>query len=135
MIITDLKEPSPSKPSVKCDSQETKLTRNEILQRISKKRWNMHTGDMVEFPPLNCKDDLAAWIARVEEDLMTGDVIPRSQWADAAILYLAGYEPLNMLMKQQQARRMEAGGLDIWIWEDFQEALSQVLGKASIQII
>lgn len=136
MIIFDSTEPSPSKPSVKChcDSQEIKLTRDEILHRISKKRWNMSTGDMVEFPPLNCRDDLAAWIARVEEDLKTGDVIPRSQWADAAILYLAGYEPLNMLMRQQRARRMEAGGLDLWIWEDFQESLSQVLGKSSIQI-
>jgi hypothetical protein len=86
---------------------------------------------MVEYPPLNCRDDLAAWIARVEEDLMTGG-IPRSQWADAAILYLAGYEPLNMLMRQQRARRMEAGGLDFWIWVDFQESLSQVLGKVII---
>ena len=87
---------------------------------------------MVEFPPLNCKDDLPAWIARVEEDLMTGG-IPRSQWADAAILYLAGYEPLNMSMRKQRARRLEAGGLlDLWNWEEFQEWLSQVLGKVPI---
>jgi len=112
-----------------CDSHETKLSREDLLKRISKKRWNISTGDVVEFPPLNCRDDLAAWVARVEGDLMTGDVIPRSQWADAAILYLADHEPLNMLMRQQRARRMEAGGLDIWMWEDFQESLSQVLGK------
>jgi len=30
--------------------------------------------NMVELPPLNRRDDLAEWIARVEEDLM--DVIP-----------------------------------------------------------
>jgi hypothetical protein len=58
--------------------------------------------------------------------------IPRSQWADAAILYLAGYEQLNMSMRKQRARRMEVGGLDLWIWEDFQESLSQVLGKVLI---
>ena len=112
-----------------------KLNGEEILQRIKKKRWNNITGDMVEFPPLNCRDDLKAWIARVEEDLMTGDPIPRSQWADAAIMYLASYKPLNMLMRQQRARMMEAGGSDIWIWEDFLVYLSQVLGKVPIQTI
>ena len=130
-MTSDSGEPSPYKPYTHCDSHETKLTRKEILQRISKKRWNMLTGDMVEFPPLNCRDDLAAWIARVEEDLMTV-VIPRSQWADAAILYLDGYEPLNKLMRQQRALRMEVCGLNIWTWEDFQESLSQVLGKVPI---
>ena len=89
----------------------------------------------MDFPPLNCRDDLEAWIARVEEDLTTGDTIPRSQWADAAILYLASYDALNMSMRQQRTRRMEAGGSDIWIWEDFQESLSQVLGKFPIQTI
>jgi len=77
----------------------------------------------MEFPPLNSIDDLPEWIARVEEDL--GDVIPRSQWADAAIIYLVGYEALKM--RQQRERRMEAGASDIWIWEDFQKSLSQVL--------
>ena len=101
---------------------------------IIKKRLNISTGDMIRLPPLNCKDDLGAWIARVEEDLMTIDVIPRSQWAYAAIFYLDDYEPLKMSMRQQ-ASRMEAGGLDVWIWEDFQESLSQVLGKVPIQII
>ena len=91
-----------------------------------KKRWNMPTR---EFPPLNCRDDLAAWIARVEEDLMKADVMPRSQWADGAILYLAGYEPLNMLIRRQRARKIEAGGLSMWTWEVFQESLSQLLGK------
>ena len=105
-----------------------KLSREEILQRISNKRRNM-----VDFPPLNCRNDLEAWIARVEEDMMTGDTIPRSQWSDAAMLYLAGYKALDMLMRQQRARRMEAGGSDIWIWEDFQESLSQVLSKFLIQ--
>ena len=137
IILTEL---SPSKSSTvtghSSDNHETKLlTREEILQSISKKRWNMTTGDMVEFPPLNCKDDLAAWIARVEEDLIMLD-IPRSQWADAAIIYLpvtGGYESLGAVMRLQRARRMETSGLDIWIWEDFQESLSQVLGKVSIQ--
>ena len=129
MIIWDLTEPSPSKPSTVIRCNEIILTREEILQRISKKRWTI-TGDLVEFPPLNCKDDLAAWIARVEEHQR--DVIPRSQWADGAILYLADCEALNMLMRQQRARRMGAG-LDIWIWEDFQEYLSQVLGNVLIQ--
>ena len=92
----------------------------------------MPAGDtMDEFPPMNCKDDLVAWIARVEKDVMTEE----SQWADAAILYLAGYEPLNMLTRQQQACRVEAGGSDKWVWEDFQESLCQVLGKVSIQTI
>lgn len=126
MII--LTEPSPSKP--KC-SNETMLTREEIQKRISRKRWNI-SGDKVEFPPLNCREDLAAWIARVEESLR--DVVPRSQWADAAILYLADYDPLNMLMREQRARRIGTGG-DIWIWEDFQESLFQVLGKVTIQTI
>jgi hypothetical protein len=129
MIVSDSTD-KPSTLAVQCHDYETnlKLTQKEILQRISKKRY-MPTGDLVEFPALKCKDDLVAWIARVEEDLMTGG-IPRSQWADAAIPYLAGYEPVNML---QRARRMEAGGLDIWTWEDFQESLSQVLGKVPIQ--
>jgi hypothetical protein len=127
MIISDSTEPGLYKPS----DHETNLTREEILQRISKKRWNI-TGDMVEFPPLNCKDDLVAWIARVEEDV--GDIIPRSQWADAAILYLAGYDPLNMSMRRRRACRVGAGR-DIWIWEDFKESLSQVLGKVPIQTI
>jgi hypothetical protein len=130
MIISNSTEASPSKDSKPSTVNETMLSRGEILQRISKKRWNI-TGDMVDFPPLNCRDDLAAWIARVKEDL---DVIPRSQWADAAILYLAGYEALNLSMRQQRARRMGAGG-DIWIWEDFQDSLSQVLGKIPIQTI
>ena len=131
MIISDSTETSPSKDS---KSSTLKLSREEINQRVSKKRWNI-TGDMVDFPPLNCRDDLEAWIARVEEDLTTGDTIPRSQWADAAILYLASYDALNMSMRQQRTRRMEAGGSDIWIWEDFQESLSQVLGKFPIQTI
>ena len=129
MIISDSTETSPSKDS---KSSTLKLSREEINQRVSKKRWNI-TGDMVDFPPLNCRDDLEAWIARVEEDLLTGDTIPRSQWSDAAILYLDSYEALNMLMRQQRDRRMEAGGSDIWIWEDFQESLSQVLSKFPIQ--
>ena len=84
-----------------------------------------------KFPPLNCKAHLPAWIARVEKDLKAGG-IPRSQWADTAILFLAGYEPLNKLMRQVQARRKEAGrfaGLNMWTWKDFKESLSQVLGK------
>jgi len=127
MIIFDSTEPSLSKPPTGTHCHETNLTREEMNQRIGKKRYNMQTANMVKFPQLNCLDDLAAWIARVEEDLM--DVIPRSQWADATILYLASYEPLNMLMKQKRARRMEAGGSDIWIWEDFQKSLSQELEK------
>ena len=86
----------------------------------------------MDFPPLNCRNDLEAWIARVEEDMMTGDTIPRSQWSDAAMLYLAGYKALDMLMRQQRARRMDVGGSDIWIWEDFQESLSRVLSKFPI---
>lgn len=55
------------------------------------------------------------------EDVM----IPRHQWADAAILYLV--EPLNMLMRQQRARRMEVGEDEIWTWKDFHTSLYQVL--------
>ena len=91
----------------------------------------MRTGTRMEFPPLNSIDDLPEWIARVEEDL--GDAIPRSQWADAAILYLVGYEALNM--RQQRTRRIEIGASDIWIWEDFQKSLSQVLGKVPIHTV
>ena len=91
------------------------------------------TCDMGEFPPLNCRDSLASWIARVEEDLMTA-IMPRSLWADGAMLYLAVYKPLDMLMRRKRASRVEAGGLDSWTWEAFQESLSQVLGKFSIQI-
>lgn len=131
MIISDSTEASPSKDS-KPSTVAVKLSREEISKRVSKKRWNT-TGEKVDFPPLNCRDDLEAWIARVEEDLSTGDTIPRSQWSDAAILYLDSYEALNMLMRQQRDRRMEAGGSDIWIWEDFQESLSQVLSKFPIQ--
>jgi hypothetical protein len=72
----------------------------------------------------------------VEEDLMASDtMIPRSQWADAAIVYLADCPRVNMLMRQQRVRRMEVGGLDTWMWEDFQASLSQVLGKFPIQKI
>ena len=131
MIISDSTEASPSKDS-KPSTVAVKLSREEISKRVSKKRWNT-TGEKVDFPPLNCRVDLEAWIARVEEDLSTGDTIPRSQWSDAAILYLDSYEALNMLMRQQRDRRMEAGGSDIWIWEDFQESLSQVLSKFPIQ--
>ena len=130
MIILVSTEPNPSKPStVKCGNDQTTtiLTRAEILQRISKKRFSI-TGDMVEFPPLNSFVDLSPWIARVEESLR--DVIPRSQWADAAILYLADYDALNKSMRQQRKRRIETGR-DIWIWEDFQESLFQVLSKVS----
>ena len=130
MIISNSTEPSLSK-----DSKPSHLTREELQQRVTKKRLNMSTGKLIEFPPLNSSDDLELWITRVEEDLMTGDAIPRSQWADAAILYLDSYKPLKMSMMQQRKRRMEAGGSDIWIWEDFQKSLSQVLGKVQIQTI
>jgi len=66
----------------------------------------------------------------VEEDVR--DIIPRSQWADAAILYLADYDALNMSMRQQRADRLGTGG-DIWIWEDFQESLSQVLEERDLR--
>lgn len=132
MVTSSSREPSNSFTVERHYDDETMLNRQEILQRIGKKRYNMRTGDMVEFPPLNRREDLPAWIARVEEDLMTGDVIPRSQWSDAAIVYLTGYKQLKIPMMQERAR-IEAGGLDIWIWEDFKEYLSQVLGKVTIQ--
>lgn len=112
---------------------EASLTREQISRRISKKRLNISTGELIKPPPLSCRDDLAAWVARVEEDLMAEDVmIPRHQWADAAILYLA--EPLNMLMRQQRARRMEVGEDEIWTWKGFQTSLYQVLGKLLLVI-
>jgi hypothetical protein len=130
MIISNSTEPSLSKLT-HGDHHDENLTRQEILHIISKKRWDMRTGAIMEFPPLNSSDDLPEWIARVEEDI--GDVIPRSQWPDAAILYLVGYEARSM--RRQRARRIEAGALDIWIWEDFQKSLSQVLGKVPIHAI
>ena len=127
----------PHKPSIArlSDSNshdEEKLSRKDILRRISIKRWDLSTAHPKELPPLNCRNDLVAWVSRVEEDLMAADVmIPRFQWADAAIFYLA--EPLNLMMRKQQARRIAAGGLDTWLWEDFQASLSQILGKRPIQ--
>ena len=131
MIIDDSK--SSTANSDRTSIFEASLTRDDLMRRITKKRLNVSTGELIKAPPLSCSGDLAAWVARVEEDLMAEDVmIPRHQWADAAIFYLV--EPLNMLMRQQRTRRMEVGEDETWIWKEFQASLYQVLGKLLLVI-
>ncbi|KDR70061.1 hypothetical protein GALMADRAFT_230383 [Galerina marginata CBS 339.88] len=101
----------------------TRISEQELIRCVSRIRHDTTTGQPISFLGLESAAALPDWLCRIEADLKDSG-IPCAQWSDAAILFLDG--PVNMTMRGQRRRRIETG-LYLWPWDDFKDALRNVL--------
>ncbi|KAF9475349.1 hypothetical protein BDN70DRAFT_883831 [Pholiota conissans] len=103
---------------------DVEMSYDELRRHVSRIRTNHSTGKDVEYPALST-DTMDEWVSKFEDDLEVR-FVPRSQWANAAIIFLAGAGKLSIAMRRCRAVRFKLGIQD-WPWEEFKADLYDTL--------
>ncbi|KAF8190070.1 hypothetical protein BJ912DRAFT_965649 [Pholiota molesta] len=104
------------------DNQE--IPYDELRRQVSKIRTDHSTGKDVPYPELR-SHTVDEWVSKFEFDLQVRS-IPRSQWSNAAIIFLTSSGEVNMAMRERRHHRVQLGVLE-WPWDEFKSQLYDAL--------
>lgn len=116
-------------PTKQLDTEPASVGRisHDLKSKVGHLRLNLQTGALESIPEPSSSAELDQWLKSIELSLKDGG-IPRSEWPDAAILFLGKDGNLNRAMRSLRQSRFREG-FSMWTWEEFIAELRTLLGK------